>query len=152
VRNKIADVELIVAGRGDYDELRELVQELELTSCVRLVGEVSEKQKAEILQKAWVFVTPSMKEGWAISVIEANACGTPAIAYNVPGLRDSIRHRETGILVPYSNIDELANAIVEMLTDTQLRQELSSNALKWAANFNWDRSSQEFMNIILSVA
>ncbi len=151
VRNKIAEVELIVAGRGDYNELKELVRRLELTSCVRLVGEVSEKEKAEILQKAWVFVTPSMKEGWAISVIEANSCGTPAIAYDVPGLRDSIKHRETGILVPYSNIDELANAIVEMLTDSQLRQELSSNALKWASNFSWDRSSREFMDVISSV-
>jgi glycosyltransferase involved in cell wall biosynthesis len=92
-----------------------------------------------------------MKEGWAISVIEADACGTPAIAYNVPGLRDSIRDGETGLLVPYSNIDELANAIVSILVDSELRQRLSSGALQWASNFSWDRSAQAFMDILLQV-
>jgi glycosyltransferase involved in cell wall biosynthesis len=148
VRKKIAGAELIVAGKGDYKELERLVRKLGLKSSVKLIGEVNDREKVKMLQRAWVFVTPSMKEGWAISVIEANACGTPAIAYNVPGLRDSINDGETGLLVPYSNIEELANAIVSILTDSELRQRLSSGALQWASNFSWDRSAAAFMDIL----
>jgi glycosyltransferase involved in cell wall biosynthesis len=110
---------------------------------------VSEEGKIEVLSRAWVFVTPSMKEGWGITVIEANDCGTPAIGYDVPGLRDSIQDGKTGLLVPQGNIDRLTAAIVNVLTDEDLRNELSRNALDWASGFTWDNSAGAFSEVLI---
>ncbi len=140
--------ELVIAGRGDYSVLADLVESLGLSQSVRLVGEVSDQEKEKILGEAWVFVTPSLKEGWGITVIEANNCGTPAIAYNVPGLRDSIRDGETGLLVTEGKIDDLAEAISRVLKDAGLRQRLTQNAITWASRFNWDNSAEGFIRAI----
>jgi glycosyltransferase involved in cell wall biosynthesis len=151
VRRQISDAQLVIAGRGNYDKLREVIKASELQPYITLEGEVSEEEKAEILKRAWVFVTPSMKEGWGISVIEANACGTPAIAYDVLGLRDSVKDGETGLLVPDGKIEQLAEAIVELLSDSERRAGLSQNALGWASSFSWDRSAEEFTKILEGV-
>lgn len=152
VKREIPEAELVVAGRGDFSELRKLVNGSEFDSCITLAGEVSEGEKAEIVKKAWIFVTPSMKEGWGITVLEASAWGTPAIAYDVPGLRDSIKDKETGLLIrPPGDIEKLADGMIEVLTDSELRQELSCNALKWASNFNWEKSAEEFMAVMEAV-
>ena len=151
-RSDVPQAQVVVAGRGDYDNLHELLDGSPIKSCVSLRGEVSEQEKADILRKAWVFVIPSTKEGWGISVIEANGCGTPAIGYDVPGLRESIRHGETGLLVPSGDIRALAEAIVRLLTDTDLRDRMSQNALQWSSGFSWDRSAREFNAILKKVA
>jgi len=148
IRREVLGAELVIAGKRGDNELQNMKKNLGLEHCVKLQGEVSEAEKAQILQKAWVFVIPSVKEGWGISVIEANACGTPAIAYDVPGLRDSIKNGKTGLLVPYGNIRELARATIRVLTGTRLRQNLSRNARKWASSFDWDKSAQGFMKIM----
>ena len=83
-----------------------------------------------------------------LTVIEANACGTPAIGYDVPGLRDSIRNGETGLLVANGNIHKLAESIVRVLKDEKLREKLSKNALNWSKNFSWDKSSERFLEIL----
>ncbi|MFC1893870.1 glycosyltransferase family 4 protein [Chloroflexota bacterium] len=150
-RETIPEAKLIIGGKGVYSELKELVAELQLESAIHLVGEVSEGEKVEILQNSWAFVTPSMKEGWGISVIEANACGTPAIAYDVPGLRDSIRDGETGLLVSPGDIEELAKTIVRLLNNRELRIKLSQNALIWARGSSWEKSAEEFDKVLSEV-
>ncbi len=112
------------------------------------MGEVSEEQKYEILKRAWIFVTTSIKEGWGLSVIEANYFGAPAIAYDVPGLRDSINNGETGLLIPSGDIEALANAIVKVLNDSGLRERLGQNAQSWASTFSYDRTVDEFAEVI----
>lgn len=150
VQGRVPEARLIIAGRGDYADLEALVKRLKLEAWVSLVGEVSEADKLDLLQKAWAMVTPSMKEGWGVTVIEANACGTPTIAYDTPGLRDSIRDDETGLLVPDGNIAGLAEAIVKVLSSQELRETLGKNALRWAANFSWDNSAQKFEQLLES--
>ena len=153
IKEKIPEAQLVIAGKGDnYKELIELSKELGIFDSINFVGEVSEEEKVKLLQKAWVFVTPSEKEGWGITVIEANACGTPCIAYDVPGLRDSIINGKTGILVKEDgNIKALAEAIVKILLDEELREKLSKNAIEWAKRFSWDRSAEEFEKVIKNV-
>ena len=150
VKRRIPEVRLIIAGRGDYTDLETSVKRLELEAWVSLRGEVSEVEKLDILQKSWIFVTPSMKEGWGVAVLEANACGTPAIAYDVPGLRDSIRDGKTGLLVPDGNIVALNDAIVKVLSNSEFRGKLSQNALKWASSFSWDTSVGQFTQLLES--
>ena len=152
VRENIPQAGLVIAGKGDdYLTLERLVKECHLESCVELVGEVSEEEKIKFLQQAWIFVTTSMKEGWGITVLEANACGTPAVAYDVPGLRDSIKDGETGLLVRSGDIERLAQAIIKLLTDAELSERLGRNAIDWASSFSWDRSAEEFMRVIRGV-
>lgn len=119
---------------------------------VKFFGHVSEKEKIDLLSKAWVLVNPSIREGWGINIIEANACGTPCIAYNVPGLRDSIVDGETGLLVKgNAGVEELAKVLTEFLENYKVRQEFSKSALKWSKRFTWDKGAEEFMMILESV-
>lgn len=147
VRKKIPDAELIAAGKGDcHNELRGLAEELGVN--LELYGEITDEEKVRIMQSSWVFVTPSMKEGWGITIIEANACGTPAIAFNVPGLRDSIKNERTGLLVEYGNIKSLSEAVINVLENEQLREELSKNAFIYSKQFSWDESATQVLKIL----
>lgn len=146
----VPSASMVIAGGGEAEEkLLRLVKELGLSDRVVLLGKVSESAKRRVLQMAWVSVNPSFMEGWGITVIEANACGTPVVASDVPGLRESVADGRTGLLVPYGDRDALAEKICTVLTDSSTRDILSHNALGWAKTFNWDASSEKFLDIIL---
>lgn len=140
---------LIIAGSGEEEgNLKRLVGELGLDDKVFFAGKVSEQEKIRLLQEAWVAVNPSFMEGWGITTIEANACGTPMVAADVPGLRDSVRNPETGYLVPYGNSQAFAASILKLIENKQLRDHMGQEAVIWAQNFDWQKSSQDFMSII----
>jgi len=110
-------VRFAVAGKGDSSELEKLAMEQNMNDFVEFLGGVSEEDKIALLDRAWVYVTASSREGWGLTVTEANACGTPAIAYNVPGLRDSVVNGTTGLLVEGWNVKALADSIIRVLQD-----------------------------------
>jgi glycosyltransferase involved in cell wall biosynthesis len=148
VNREIKDARLWVVGDG---YLREYLRKI-ASKGVKFFGRVNEKKKIELMRKAWILVNPSVREGWGINVIEANACGTPAIAYDVPGLRDSIVDGKTGLLVKENgNVEKLAEAIIKVLEDEKLRKKLSKNALEYSKKFSWDKSAEEFLKVIEGV-
>lgn len=143
------DAKLVIAGGGDAAEsLRQLVTDLGLETSVTFAGKVSEAEKRTLFQRAWLMVNPSMKEGWGITTIEANACATPVIGSDVPGLRDSIVHGETGELVPYGNAATLSDRIKTYLADEPRRVTTENKALKWAQRFRWDNSAKKLYRLI----
>jgi len=147
VKKRLPKAELIVAGKGNcHKELKGLADKLGMN--LELHGEITDEEKVRILQSSWVFVTPSMKEGWGITVIEANACGTPAIAFNVPGLRDSIKNERTGLLVEYDNIKSLSEAIIDILENEHLRKKLSKNAFDYSKQFTWNESTLQVLRLL----
>ena len=149
VLEKVPEARLVIAGGGTaLNEMQKLANDLGVKEYVEFTGSVSEREKAELLRKAWVFVMPSMKEGWGITVIEANACGTPVVVYDVPGLRDSVRNMETGMLVEDGNIEKLAEAVITLIEHNQLRNTLSQNAIEWAKRFSWDKTAETFEKIL----
>lgn len=149
---KIPDAKLIVMGKGDYLlELIKLSQKLGLSASIKFLGFVPEDEKDKILQSVWVMVNPSLKEGWGITNIEANACGTPVVASNSPGLRDSVVDGETGFLVPQNDTNLLSKRVMDVLQDEKLRERLSLNAVKWAKSFSWDDASQKTLSLIKSI-
>jgi glycosyltransferase involved in cell wall biosynthesis len=153
VLQKIPEAELKIIGNGDYlPRLKKLAENLKLDQAIRFPGYVSSEEKVEIMQRSHVAVYPSLKEGWGLTNIEANACGTPAIAANVPGLRDSVIDGETGFLYQYGNIDELADKLVLILKDSSLRGKLEKGGLEWAGRFNWDSAAEQFLHILEGVA
>lgn len=143
------DAQLVIAGGGDAEhDLKQLVHELKLEHSVTFAGKVSEQEKLNLFQKAWLMVNPSMKEGWGITTIEANACATPVIGSDVPGLRDSIINGQTGELVPYGNASSLARHIETYLADEPRRITTESKAYKWAQKFRWDNSAHKLYRLI----
>jgi glycosyltransferase involved in cell wall biosynthesis len=143
-----------IIGKGElaYEmELRQLVADLNLRKDIGFyeIGfRDSLKQKVELLQRAWVLVFPSVREGFGLTVVEANSCGTPAVVTNVPGLRSTVKNYETGILVPPRDVNALAEAVIKILKDEKLRARLSSKAAEWSKNFDWNRTASKTLNIL----
>jgi glycosyltransferase involved in cell wall biosynthesis len=134
---------LIVAGQGDARPALEAeVARLGVQDNVEFAGFVSEEQKANLFRHAWVHMLTSSKEGWGITNIEAAACGTPTIASDVPGLRDSIKNEVTGFLVPHGDVAALATRLKEVLGNPELRAHLSAQALLFAREFAWDATAE----------
>ncbi len=139
VRTAVPNARLVIVGAGSARaSLEAQVVEQGLDGYVRFTGYVCEEDKIEWIRGAQVVVQTSEKEGWGMTVIEANVCNTVAIATNVPGLRDSVRDGETGLLVEYGNTADLARAVVRVLTDRELRSHLIRGGSAWAERFDWD--------------
>lgn len=140
---------LAIVGTGEsYLSLEKLVSELKIKRAVKFYGFVSEVEKAKLLAKSWAAIQPSQMEGWGITVIEANAAGTPVIASRVSGLQDSVIDGQTGILVQSGSVVQFANAMMKVTEDDNLRSNLSTEAKNWARNFDWNKSSETFYNLI----
>ncbi len=150
VRQQLPNARLMVVGTGDYlPELQKLVMSLGLTGAVEFPGFVSQAEKVERMRRAHVNVLPSLKEGWGLTNIEANSVGTTVVAANTPGLRDSVRHNETGLLYEYGDTNQLASQLLTILTDAVTRQRLERGALAWADKFSWDDAAKKFESLCL---
>jgi len=97
----------------------------------------------EQLNRSHVFLNASPKEGWGLTVVEANACGVPVVGSDVPGLRDSIQDGVTGFLVPYGNVDAFAEKTAALLKDEVLHERMSAAGLAWASTLTWERCADE---------
>lgn len=148
-------VRLVIAGHGDQSEaLVALRDELGLSDVVDLPGFVDVATKKELFCRSWVHVLTSPREGWGIANLEAAACGTPTVASDSPGLRDSVVDGATGLLVPHGDVNALADALDRILTDPALRQRLSEGALAFASKFTWERSAdltEEHLEVVAAM-
>lgn len=153
IRPDYPGLEIQILGAGDdQPRLEKEAVSLGVADCVHFAGFVDFERKIEMLQRAWVVVCPSLKEGWGLTNIEANACGTPVVCADVPGLRDSARDGQTGLLYPYGDIPALAERLDRVLRDEVLRHSLRAGGLDWAARFHWDYAARATQAILESVA
>jgi glycosyltransferase involved in cell wall biosynthesis len=144
---------LIVAGTGDQaGALRRLRDELGLGDVVEFRGFVTEEEKLTLFRRAWVHVLTSPKEGWGITNVEAAACGTPTVASDSPGLRDSVLDGETGFLVPHGDVDALAARLRILIEDSALREDLGRKARRFAERFSWERAATATESFLRGVA
>ena len=135
---------LEIAGAGDYrPALERLAQSLDLAHRVRFLGRVSEPEKLSLLRRAWALVFASPKEGWGITNLEAAACGTPVVASNSPGIRESVRDGDTGYLVPHGDVRAMATAMGRLAADRTLVERLGASARGFAETFTWERAAEE---------
>lgn len=133
-------VRLEVAGSGDdVPRLRRVARELGVEDRVAFLGRVSEEDKIRLYRRAAVALNSSLKEGWGLTSIEANGCGTPVVASDVPGLCDSVRDGETGFLVPFGDHAAMADRVGRILSDSGLAARMEARSLSWAAEHTWDR-------------
>lgn len=143
LRDRGAAVRLLVAGRGDEEpRLRAQVERLGMGDRVTFEGFVTEERKRELLRACWGTVLPSPREGWGITNVEAAACGTPAVAADSPGLRESVVHGRTGLLVPYGDAPKLADALASLAADPARVEALGTAARAFAEGFSWERAAE----------
>ena len=144
-------IRLDVVGWDRNDLLRQLVQlaeRLGIRGHVTFHGWVSEKEKVRLLQRAWLLVQPSEREGWSYVVMEAAACGTPAVATAVGGMRESVVNGVSGLLVPYGDRYALENAARSVIMDNDLRSLLSAGAIERSQEFSWERYTREVLDVL----
>ncbi|MCP4548884.1 MAG: glycosyltransferase family 4 protein [bacterium] len=144
IRERIPTATLDIIGDGpERPELLKLASRLQIGDAVRFHGHVPLKTLVDILYRCHLFLNASPKEGWGLTVIEAAACGLPCIAADSPGLRDSVRDGETGILVPYGDVPAMAEAALTLLEDEDRRSEMGRLAARRAREFSWDTTALE---------
>lgn len=137
------DLRLDIAGTGDHRAaLEALACRLDLGSAAVFHGFVPEVEKMRLFRGAWANVFPSPKEGWGITVVEAGACGTPSLASDSPGLRDSVRDGETGFLVPHGDAEALAARMLELAAAPALVERLGAAARAFAEAHTWERCAE----------
>lgn len=149
VRDTMPDARLVLAGAGDDEQrLKALTSELGLEGAVQFSGFISEQEKLATLQSAWVGAITSEKEGWGLTVIEPNRCAVPVVAFDVAGVRDSVKDGTTGILVADGDVGAFAEALLRLLGDADLRERMAQAALEWSSNFSWAGTAESFMRTI----
>lgn len=140
VRDTHHDLELVIVGDGyERDELEALIDDLDAHAWVRLAGYVSDDELVDLYQRAWLVTSASTAEGWGMTLTEAAACGTPAVATDIAGHRDSVADGTSGVLVESSRA--MVSEIRRLLSDHDARSRLSEGARKHAAAFTWEASA-----------
>jgi glycosyltransferase involved in cell wall biosynthesis len=146
------DAQLAIAGAGDYREhLEQLSAALGISDRVRFLGFISAEEKRDLLRRAWASVFASPKEGWGLTNLETQACGTPVVASDSPGLRESLVPDKTGFLVPHGDIDALASAMRRFAETPELVQTMGAAGRRFAERFTWDRSAQDTLDHLQQV-
>jgi glycosyltransferase involved in cell wall biosynthesis len=149
-KQQVPDLQLILAGdaTGEYGEqVLDYIVQSEYAQDITYEGRVSRDRKMELMRRTHVMCVTSVKEGWGLIVTEAASQGTPAIVYNVDGLRDSVRNQQTGLVVqPYTLA--LANGIVRMFRDHSLYQRVRQAAWEWSKLLTFDKSYQDFKQLL----
>jgi len=134
-------------GLSRPDALVNLAKELGIEDVVRFEPPVSRDELVTWYRAATVCVVPSYSESFGLVAIEAQACGTPVVAANVGGLPTAISDGMSGVLVDGHNETNWAHAIESITGNPQRRQALSVGALKHAAEFSWERTTDELLAV-----
>jgi glycosyltransferase involved in cell wall biosynthesis len=133
---------LVGTGADKYQRsLRYLIKRLGIEDNVRFWGHTSSLDKHRLMAEAHALLMTSVREGWGLVITEANACGTPAIVYDVHGLRDAVRHESTGLVVP-ARPDKLAEAMIRLTNDQELYSRLVTEGRRWSATFSFDETAR----------
>lgn len=152
VREKVPDARLMVVGAGDYlPALKRQAEMLNIADVVEFPGFVSQEDKVDRMRRSHVIVLPSPREGWGLTNTEANGVGTPVVAADSPGLRDSVKPGVSGFLYEYGNVDQLAEQLVMVLSDKELQANLRKGALEWADFFDWDDAAKKLELLLKNI-
>lgn len=135
---KIPNAKLVIAGEGQKrKEIEEMIDTYKLHESVLLMGNLPHKQTLEEISKSEVFICPSLAEGLGVVFIEAQSCGVPAIGTRVGGIPDVIINNHNGLLIEPRNAEEISRAIIELLENKDLREEITKNANISVKKYSW---------------
>ena len=145
------DVELVIVGEGyERDALTGLIADLGAESWVTLAGRVSDRELVGLYQRAWLVAATSVSEGWGMTLTEAAACGTPVVATDIAGHRDSVAADRSGVLA--SDDRAFGTALDRLLGDTASRAALGASAAEWAGRFTWAATARGTLEVLAADA
>ncbi|WP_229791939.1 glycosyltransferase family 4 protein [Micromonospora fulviviridis] len=149
---ELPELRLVVAGQGWWEShLRQLADELGIADRVEFRGYVTEEEKADLLAAAWVALTPSLKEGWGLTIVEAGAAGTPTVAFrNAGGVAEAVVDGRTGLLA--EDVDDYVARVRDLLCDDEMRQGMGAAARAHAASFTWPAAGERFAALVTTGA
>ncbi len=141
-------LQVVVVGEGyERPALERLRRDLGLDRVVRFPGRSSDSELIALYRRAWFVVSTSQREGWGMTLTEAAACGTPAVATDIAGHRDAVAHRSSGLLV--ADMSDLPDALETLLGDPDLRMRLSRGAVEHAAGFTWEATAAGALSVLV---
>lgn len=150
-----ANNELTLALAGDTNsnyakKVLEYIQKSRHSLAIDVRGRVSMQEKQDLMISSDTIVVTSIKEGWGLIITEAGSQGTPAIAYDADGLRDSVVDNETGLLAPSGNYEALGEKINILLADPIRYSAIRTAAWKYSKQFTFENSYSDFLSILKS--
>jgi glycosyltransferase involved in cell wall biosynthesis len=143
IRGHVPEAQLWVVGDGPMKE--QLVGTA--PPSVNFLGRVPRDELLSRMSQAHALLCTSVREGWGLVITEANAVGTPAAAYDIPGYRDSVHHAKTGLLTG-ANPVALAKAAISLVLDPDSYESMRSAAIKWGATHTWDGTAQFLLDLL----
>lgn len=148
LRGEFPGLRLTVAGSGWWEEhLRATARELRIADRVHFAGFVSDREKQELLGQAWLALTPSLKEGWGLTIVEAASKGTPTVAFaSAGGVAEALVDGRTGLLAQTE--EHFIQLVRELLTEPSRRHTMGAAARAHAASFTWQASGDRFAEVI----
>ena len=150
-RRTVGDLTLTIVGDGyERDRVERLIRRIKAQSWIRLAQHVSNDELLEHYQRARVVASASLREGWGLTLTEAAACGTPAVATRVVGHVDTVVDGVSGLLV--DDEAELAQALVRVCVDEELWQRLVAGAVEHAKAFSWNKTGLEIFSALAQEA
>jgi glycosyltransferase involved in cell wall biosynthesis len=146
------DVSFIIVGEGPLKGyITKFSKKAGLQNNLRLFGNISENFLPKIYNCADVFVSPSLQEGQGLTLLEAQSSGVPIVAFSVGAVPENVLNRETGILVNL-NSEEMAEAILRILTDKTLKDKMGLNGRNFAyMNFSWEKCAETMLKVYREV-
>ena len=153
VRAAHPSVELVIVGEGyERPALEELVHRLGAGSWVSMPGRLDDDAVIDLYRRSWLVASSSAREGWGMTVTEAAACGTPAVATRIAGHEDAVVDGETGLLADPDDVDDLAAKIDLVLADEVLRKTLAEGAVDRAGELTWDVTARRTFEVLAAEA
>jgi glycosyltransferase involved in cell wall biosynthesis len=147
-RTRVPDLRLHIVGDGyGKDAIQAVIDELDASGWVSLRGYLTEDEKIDLYRQAWIVASASAREGWGMTLTEAAACGTPAVATRIAGHADAVRDGSSGLLAE-GDPESLGDAMADVLGDPALRARLSQGALEWAGELTWSNTATQLMRVV----
>ncbi len=151
VRTRCPELRAVIIGEGyERARLEDLRHQLEAEQWLALPGHLPDEEVVTWYRKAWVVASASKREGWGMTLTEAAACGTPAVATRIAGHLDAVDDGVSGVLTDTPH--EFAEALSSVLCDRDLRRRLSAGALAHARRFTWEATARQTLEALAAEA
>lgn len=150
---QVPEAKLWLVGGGEpryVNYLKEKVRSLGLEKNVVFHGFLSQEDKYRLMSRAHFILVTSIREGWGLIVTEANALNTVGVVYDVPGLRDSVQHNKTGLVVKPNPVS-LAEGVKSLWEDREKYLQFQSDGRKWSRDLTWESTAKVSLDIVKKV-
>ena len=141
---------MFIVGGGEMEE--EVKKAISENKNIIYLGKVDERQKIKLYQSAWVLLSTSFIEGWGMTIVEANACGTPVVAYSTGSIPEIVKDGVNGYLVNYKDIDKAAEILDYILEDENIIKYLSKRSYESSLKYDWNITAEQYYKYVWKVA